>query len=343
MERISKNSLNTELQELKKPLRNDVENGLEKKQSKEFTPPDGGWGWVVCFTSMLCNGTVFSIMNTFGILYLSLLDEYAKGDPVISFKTSFVGSVSTGLTFLMSIVSSILSDRVGIRPTAMAGTFFGLVGLISSAFVTELELLYLTFGICLGLGAGLLYSPSLVILGHYFDKHMGLANGIVAFGSSLFSIILSIALPYLLKGIQIKYTFLVLAAMYLLLVFCTLTWKPLIPKESNLAALTLSKESVAEHVNDCCAFTKKFLNVKVFKNRAYLIWALSLGIALFGYFVPFVHLVKHAKDVFPGESGNILITCTQITSAVGRLAFGKIADLPFMNRIVMQQDFSMTA
>ena len=218
--------------------------------------------------------------------------------------------MSTGLTFLMSIVSSILSDRVGIRPTAFVGTIFGLIGLLSSAFVTQLELLYLTFGICLGLGAGLIYSPSLVILGHYFDKHMGLANGIVAFGSSLFSIILSIALPYLLRSIQIKYTFLVLAAMYLILVLCTLTWKPLIPKQSNLAALTLSKESVAEHVNDCCAFTKKFLNTRIFKNRAYVVWSLSLGVALFGYFVPFVHLVSNVLVLLPdNQLLRITIAC----------------------------------
>ncbi|CAG2213556.1 SLC16A10 [Mytilus edulis] len=289
--RRSKLSFSSDVEQ-KQALKSDAENGLMRTVSKEFTPPDGGWGWVVCFTSMLCNGTVFSIMNTFGILYTFLLDEYAAGDSEISLKTSFVGSVSTGLTFLMSIVSSILSDRVGIRQTAFVGTLFGLVGLVSSAFVTELELLYLTFGVFLGIGAGLIYSPSLTILGHYFDKHMGLVNGIVAFGSSLFSIILSIALPYLLKGIQVKYTFIVLAGMYLILVFCTLTWKPLIPKQSNLAALTLSKESVVEHVNDCCAFAKTFLNTKIFKNKAYVIWAVSLGLSLFGYFVPFVHLVS---------------------------------------------------
>ena len=47
--------------------------------------------------------------------------------------------------------------------------------------------------------------------------------------------------------------------------------------------------------------------------------------------------MKHTNDVFPEENGSFLITCTQITSAIGRLVFGKIADLPFMNRLVMQQ------
>lgn len=86
MERRSKLSFSSDVEQ-KQALKSDAENGLRRTVSKEFTPPDGGWGWVVCFTSMLCNGTVFSIMNTFGILYTFLLDEYAAGDSEISLKT----------------------------------------------------------------------------------------------------------------------------------------------------------------------------------------------------------------------------------------------------------------
>ena len=40
-----------------------------------------------------------------------------------------------------------------------------------------------------------MYTPSLVILGHYFRRHIGLVNGLVATGSSVFTI----ALPHILK------------------------------------------------------------------------------------------------------------------------------------------------
>lgn len=333
--------------DVQKPLnahRNGLENGgtaAAKERTSdhtvgEFVHPDGGWGWVVCFTSMLTNGTVFGVINTFGIIYVVMLEEYANGDPNISLKTSFVGSVCTGVTFLMCIVSSILSDRIGIRPIAVTGAVLGMAGLIISAFVKELEFLYLSYGVLLGVGAAFSYSPSLVILGHYFKKHMGLVNGMVAFGSALFTIALSLGLPKMLEVLKIRYTFLVLAGCYFILIIGAFTWKPLIKKD-NLASMALSTESVYEHCNDCCTWTKKFLNVRIFRNRAYVIWCLSLGIALIGYFVPFVHLVKHTRDVFPGEDGNLLITFLQITSGIGRLVFGKVADLPFVNRVYLQQ------
>lgn len=336
----------TDYPDVKTPL-NDPDRGLEngnnctsKKPSQlsfgEFVPPDGGWGWVVCFTSMLTNGTVFGVINTFGIIYVVMVDEYAKGDPNVSLKTAFVGSVCTGVTFLMCIVSSILSDRIGIRPIAVTGAVLGLVGLVSSAFVTRLEILYLTYGVCLGVGAAFSYSPSLVILGHYFKRHMGLVNGLVSFGSALFTIALSLGLPKMLEVLQIRYTFLLLAGCYFILIIGALTWKPLFKKD-NLAAMALSTESVYEHCYDCCSWTRSFLSVKIFRNRAYIVWCLSLGVALLGYFVPFVHLVKHTRDVFPDSNGNLLITYLQITSGMGRLVFGKVADLPYVNRIYLQQ------
>lgn len=302
-----------------------------------FNPPDGGWGWIVCLTSLWANGTVFGIINTFGIVYVQMREHYSKNDPEVSLKTAFVGSTCTGVTFLMCTVSSILSDRLGIRPTAVVGAVLATIGLIATAFIQQLELLYLTYGLILGIGSSMVYSPSLVILGHYFKKHMGLVNGIVSFGSSIFTIALTRILPYLLSVVEIKYCFLFLAGLHFMSIIFSLSWKPLFRKEDHLAALTLSTESVYEHCNDCCTWTKKFLNVKIWRNRAYVTWVVSLGIALFGYFVPFFHLPKYTADNFPGEDGSWLILCLSITSGVSRIVCGKLADIQWISRIKMQQ------
>lgn len=46
----------------------------------DFVHPEGGWGWLVMFASMWCNGSVFGIQNAFGILFLSLLKEFGSED-----------------------------------------------------------------------------------------------------------------------------------------------------------------------------------------------------------------------------------------------------------------------
>ncbi|XP_062615582.1 monocarboxylate transporter 10-like [Saccostrea cucullata] len=309
----------------------------ERAIEKEFIPPDGGWGWVVCVTSLLTNGTTFSMLNTFGIIYVYLIKEYAKGDHSVAFKTSWVGSFCIGLTFLMSTFAGICNDHIGIRPTAFFGACLGAIGLFASAFVIQLELLYLTYGLLLGIGGGFIYSTSLVILGHYFEKHIGIVNGIVTFGSSVYTIVLSVILPIVLESFGIKYTFLFLGGLYCILLPCSLTWKPLFQRQTDISRVDASLNKREQQGDECCNWAKKCLNLNIFKNRAYLTWFLGFGIALFGYFVPFVHLVKHTQEAFPKSNAFILITCMQVTSGIGRLVFGKIADLKFVNRIYMQQ------
>lgn len=205
---------------------------------------------------------------------------------------AWVGSVCTGLTFLMCMVASILSDRIGIRKVAFTGGALAFIGMLSSAFVEDLMLYYLTYGVLMGLGFAFVYAPSLVILGHYFKKRMGLVNGLVTFGSAVFTIVYSLVLPELLKTIGLKYSLLCLAGLIFLLMPYSLTWKPRFQQESNLPALALSSESIVEHMNDCCRWTRKYLNVKIWRNRGYVVWAVANGVSLFGYFIPFVHLVS---------------------------------------------------
>jgi MCP family monocarboxylic acid transporter-like MFS transporter 10 len=106
------------------------------------------------------------------------------------------------------------------------------------------------------------------------------------------------------------------------------------------------------------------------KNKKYVIWALAVPSALFGYFVPYFHLVAYVKSINEarfnntingnitigdidsgpvtagvddaieedsGFSGEFLVTCMAATSLVGRIVFGKIADHSKVNPVFLQQ------
>ena len=59
---------------------------------------------------------------------------------------------------------------------AFTGGLLALVGTLSSAFVTELTLLYLTLGALVGTGMAFALSQSLVIVSHYFHRRLGLVS-----------------------------------------------------------------------------------------------------------------------------------------------------------------------
>lgn len=57
----------------------------------------------------------------------------------------------------------------------------------------------------------------------------------------------------------------------------------------------------------------------------------------FRYFVPYVHIGKFVATTFKDSDRKLPVMCIGITSGIGRLIFGYIADLPKVNRILLQQ------
>ena len=48
-------------------------NGPEQR----YTPPDGGWGWVVCLGALVVNFLTIGQQNSAGVVYSELLWEYS--------------------------------------------------------------------------------------------------------------------------------------------------------------------------------------------------------------------------------------------------------------------------
>ncbi|CAJ1078104.1 monocarboxylate transporter 10 [Xyrichtys novacula] len=281
-----------------------------------FVHPEGGWGWLVMLSAMWCNGAVFGIQNAFGILFLSLLREFgSEDDDDLRFRTAWVGSLSMGMIFFCSPIVSVFTDILGCRVTAVGGAAVGLVGLLASSFVTSLGPMYFTYGIVFACGCSFAYQPSLVILGHYFKKRLGLVNGIVTAGSSIFTITLPFLLSGLLEKVGLQNTMRVLCILMFVLMLAGFTYKPLLPvKPSNTRTSR-------------CPPMSQIFNVNIWKSLGYRIWAFGIPAALYGYFVPYVHLMKHVEERFGMDANKeVLLMCIGITSCVGRLIFGRVAD-----------------
>lgn len=180
-----------------------------------------------------------------------------------------------------------------------------------------------------GLGAALAYTPTLAILGHYFKKYLGIVNGFVTSGSSVFTAILPFGLDYLLSEFGLQVTFCVLGSMTMFIIVCALIYKP-----TRALPPPPQRKPGQSSLN---MFVRSLVNVNNWKKKRYVIWSLSIPIALIGYFVPYVHMAKLVKITFPGQNENLPIICIGITSGIGRLIFGYIADFKGVNRIMLQQ------
>lgn len=144
----------------------------------------------------------------------------------------------------------------------------------------SLGLLYVTYGVVFACGCSFSYQPSLVILGHYFKRRLGLVNGIVTAGSSIFTITLPFVLSGLLERVGLQNTLRVLCVLMVVLVLAGFTYRPLLPPTPRAAS---------SGGGGAC---RRLFNVNIWKSLGYRIWAFGIPAALYGYFVPYVHLVS---------------------------------------------------
>ncbi|XP_052843845.1 monocarboxylate transporter 10 isoform X2 [Drosophila gunungcola] len=295
-------------------------------------PPDGGArAWLVMVSAFLCNGIIFGFINTYGVIHSLLSDRLTKlGDPEASSKAALIGSLAIGTTFLFSTVAGCLTDKIGLRLTTFAGGVLTTGGLLLSSFCTEnIGALYFTYGIMFGLGAALAYTPTLAILGHYFKRYLGKVSGFVTAGSSVFTVILPPCLDKLLGSYGLEGTLRIMSLVSAFIILCSFVYKPLHPPPEPP-----KKKPGRSRIN---LFLRSIVNVEIWKRKRFVIWALCVPLALFGYFVPYVHMMQFVKTTFPGEDVNLPVMCIGITSGIGRLIFGVIADMPGVNRMYLQQ------
>ncbi|XP_035264724.1 monocarboxylate transporter 8 [Anguilla anguilla] len=305
-----------------------------------FVPPEGGFGWLVVFAATWCNGSIFGIQNSFGILHMMLVKDHADGsDHASQFKVAWVGALAIGMIFFCSPVVSMFTDHFGCRKTAVSGALIAFIGLLTSSFATSLGVRYFTYGILFGCGSSFAFQPSLVILGHYFRRRLGLANGVVTAGSSLFSMGLPVLLKKVVGPLGLSRTFQILSIFMFVQALLALTFRPLMPSTAPGGHPSAGPPlDVGTRWERGLAQARKYFNLKVFYITTYRVWAFGVATAVLGYFVPYIHLMNFVKEEFKEIKKEwVLLVCIGASSGLGRLIFGNVGDLiPGVNKIYMQ-------
>jgi drug/metabolite transporter (DMT)-like permease len=98
---------------------------------------------------------------------------------------SWIGSIQTFTMMFVGVLSGRLLDAGYLRPQLCAGIFLEVLGLILVSISTKYWQILISQGLCVGLGAGLLYLPGVAVPAQYFSSKVMFATGIVATGSSM--------------------------------------------------------------------------------------------------------------------------------------------------------------
>ncbi|KAL4862709.1 hypothetical protein BDV12DRAFT_39409 [Aspergillus spectabilis] len=172
-------------------------------------PPDGGYGWVCVACVFWINAHTWGINSSYGVFlshYLSN-DVFPNTTPLMY---AFTGGLSISCALLIAPLATYLIHLVGTRFVLNMGVFFETLSLIGASFVTQRWQIFLSQGVCFGLGMGFLFVGSVGITPQWFHRRRGLAMGINAAGSGLGGLIYSLAVGAIIPRLGLSWAFRIL-------------------------------------------------------------------------------------------------------------------------------------
>jgi len=191
------------------PEEMETETPSEGPPGRPPPPPNGGYGWVCTACCALINGHTWGLNSSYGVfLAYYLATDYFPGATSLDY--AFVGSLSISCAMLISPLATYCVRVLGTRTTLFIGVAFETASLIGASFARVIWQLYLSQGVCFGLGMGFLFVASVGIVPQWFTTKRSLANGFATCGSGLGGLVYSFATGAMLKSIGLAWAFRVL-------------------------------------------------------------------------------------------------------------------------------------
>ncbi|KAJ7796288.1 MFS general substrate transporter [Mycena leptocephala] len=152
--------------------------------------PEGGHrAWATVAGAFLIQFCGFGYTTTFGVYQDFYVRDYLSQSS--SSAISWIGSVNALLVISVGLVCGRLYDRGHFHLLVYGGCFIQSfsIFMLSLCQREHLYQIFLAQGIGAGLGAGIVYVPSIAVVSHYFQRRRALAMSIVASGSSFGAVI----------------------------------------------------------------------------------------------------------------------------------------------------------
>jgi MFS family permease len=244
-------------------------------------------------------------VNTFGVFQTyyenNLLQDQSPSN------ISWIGSIQAFLLLLVGVITGPAYDAGYFRTLISLGAFLIPFGLMMTSLCTEYWQIMLAQAICIGLGNGCMFIPSVAILPQYFSTRKALVNGIAASGSSLGGVIYPIVFRQLYPRIGFPWATRVLG---------------LISLVTSLFSVAVMKVRVMPKQK------RALLELSAFKEFPYAMFCVAMFFGFLGFFGPIYYLQPYAinSGITNENLGFYLLPILNAASIAGRILPNLLTD-----------------
>lgn len=269
-------------------------------------PPNGGYGWICTLCCALINAHTWGLNSSYGVFLAHYLATNTfPGATYLEY--AFVGSLSIGIALLISPLATITTRLYGTKATLSIGVVFETASLLGASFATQIWHLFLSQGVCFGLGMGFLFVASVGIVPQWFTTRRSLANGFATSGSGFGGLLYSLATGAMIPSIGLAWTFRVLG----ILAFAV-----------NIVCIILIRDR-----NKIIGTTHLAFETRLFKRPEYLLLNAFGFFSMLGYVVLIFSLANYGNAIGLDASQAALISALfNLGQAFGRPPIGYFSD-----------------
>ena len=269
-------------------------------------------GYWVVIAGFMCNFIVFGISFTYGVFqeyYLSA--EGPLHDASISAVT-LIGTLSTGLTYLLGILNPTLNAYFRVRSIMMAGALIMSTGLICAGWCSQVWQFALTQGILFGAGSSLVYIPPVTCAPAYFGVNRGTAMGILFSGTGVGGLAMAPFSRYLISAVSWQWAVRILGCVSLA---CSL---------AATAMVTPHPSFVQAHGRHGI----ELVNLSVAKTAKFVLQTSGSMLQSAGYLIPLFYMSAYAQTLgFTASQGALFIGINNAVNAIFKVVLGHYADV----------------
>lgn len=263
--------------------------------------------WLILIAAIVTNlslgaGYAWSVFQT---ALLDVNTNWALSDTSLAFSISFA-MVPVG----MIICGPIVDKHGGKKIVFVSGILFG-VGMFATGFANSIFMLYLTYGLILGLGIGAGYGTATALTVKWFPDKKGLAGGLTAAGFGSGAIILAPIATSMIDSIGVNNTFRVLGAI-LLVVICSASFIMENPPEKPQAANAVSRN------------TDRGFKEMLRDSNFWILWGVYIFAATSGMMI-----IGHAANLaeyYSLGAGAVIVMIVGLANTFGRIFWGSVSD-----------------
>lgn len=267
------------------------------------------YAWVVVWATFVCLALIFGVSYSFAAFFESFASEFSAQRADVS----WIFGLSGFVYFVLGAGGGMLADRLGPRVVCSAGMALIALGLLATSWATSLLAVYVSYGLLVGLGIALVYTPSIASVQPWFTARRGLAGGIASSGVGAGTLLVPVLVAMAIGPMPWREAMRVLALGVLVL---------------GLLAAALLKRAPAAMAAGKAGGSATGLTLRETLRSPTFRWLyLATVLASPVMFIPFAHVSASARDLGLDEAFAVgLVGLIGVGSLVGRFAIGLVAD-----------------